>query len=175
MRLCIALMLLASGSGAFPVQADPLTPVYTSIQNCTPLQSLALPGRVITRTDATAASRCRGVAGYDLAVVEEDPRSWLAVLAGGRAYPLSVPMVQTFTLGHFPGITETKLVEWRVNAAGAPHAFIVRVHYQAPDAPANAASAQRSTLMVFDLRALPPRLLGMSPNNDTARRMADGE
>lgn len=161
--------------GVAAAEAQPLTPVYTTIQNCTPLQRLALPGRTITRTDATAAARCKGVAGIDLAVVEEDPRSWLAVLAPGGAYPLSREMVQDFKLGHFPSVTATKMVEWRVTAAGQPVALIVRLHYQDAEPSANGTLAQRSTLMVFDLRRLPPRLIGMTTNNDAARRMADSE
>lgn len=167
--------LVVCGLSLGAAEAQSLKPVYTPIQNCAPLQRLVLPGRTITRTDATAAARCKGVGGYDLAVVEEDPRSWLAVIAPGGTYPLSREMVQEFRLGHFPSVIDTKMVEWRVDGAGRPVAFIVRLHYQDPDTPADSPSARRSTLMVFSLAGLPPRLVGMTTDNAAARRMADGE
>ncbi|HRK24399.1 MAG TPA: hypothetical protein PLQ11_05545 [Beijerinckiaceae bacterium] len=165
-------MVWAASGGA---HAEPLTPVYSSIQNCTPLPRLELPGRTIVRTEATAAARCRGVGGFDLAVVEEDTRSWLAVIAPGGVHPLNRAMVQEFRHGHFPTITDNKVVEWRVDGQGQPRALIVRVHFTDPDMPATSPAARKSLLMVFDLRALPPRLAGTAPDNAGARRVADGE
>lgn len=165
------LVLLCAGQ----VQAQGLTSVYTSIQNCPALQSLAMADRTVSRAQGFGIMRCKGTGGLDLAVIDEDPRSWLAVIAGRFVYGLHQPMVQSFKLGHFPDVSTTKVVEWRVNGEGAPEAFIVRVHYQDPNVPATQANAQRTTLMVFSLRNLPPRLVGMTTDNAAARRMADGQ
>lgn len=154
--------------------AEPLTAAYTPIQNCPALTTLTLPDRTVSRAQGFGLMRCKGVGGFDLAIVDEDPRSWLAVIGPSGTYSLFNPMVQGFKLGHFPDISTTKVVEWRVTASGAPAAFIVRVQYQDPDVPATKASAQRSVLMVFDLRAMPPRLKGMTTGNSTARDLADG-
>ena len=159
---------------ALSAEAQGLSPVYTSIQNCPSLQSLTLADRTVSRAQGFGIMRCKGTGGLDLAVVDEDPRSWLAVIAGRYVYGLHAPMVQGFKLGHFPDISTTKVVEWRVNGEGSPEAFIVRVHYQDPNVPATQSNAQRSVLMVFSLRTLPPRLVGMTSDNGAARRMADG-
>jgi hypothetical protein len=165
--MCLGLVAAAA-------QAEPLKPVYTSLQDCPAIKSIALPERVVTASRYEGLRRCKGVAGYDLVVVDQDPRSFLVLEVGGRVHSLEEPMVRLFPLGHFPDISTTKAVEWRVDGRGRPAGFIVRVHYQDPNVPATAAAAQRSTLMVFDLRSLPPRMIGMTTDNAAARRLADG-
>jgi len=167
------LLILLAFCGDLPAQQA--RPVYSSIQNCPQIARVVLAERTIVGSASERLTRCEGPAGYRLIVVDQDPRSWLAVEVGGRAYSLYGPMVQFFTLGHFPDISPTRVVEWRLDAGGTPTALIVRVHYQDPDAPATSPSARKSTLMVFGLAGLPPRHLGSVADNDAARRLADAE
>lgn len=165
-------MGMALTAGAAGAQA--LTSVYTPLQNCPAIKSLVLPQRTVTASRYEGLYRCKGVAGHSLVVIDQDPRSFLVLEAHGQGHSLEEPMVRTFKLGHFPDISTTKVVEWRVDGQGRPAAFIVRVRYQDPNVPATAAAAQRSTLMVFDVRVMPPRLVGMTGDNAAARRLADG-
>lgn len=137
---------------------------YTSLQDCAPAPHLKLPARTIER----GAFRCDGVDSYSVYVVEDDPRSFLALERGKKLYSLEKPMVGDFSFGDFPNVAGAKKAEWRLDASGKAVGLIVRVSYLRT---ANGGAA--STLMVFDLRGSAPTLIGATGANEEARLLVD--
>ncbi len=152
-----------------PSRAETLHSQYTALQNCETLSRLKLPGRTIERGEGAGVFRCAGLDGFSVYVVEEDPRSFLALERGGRFFSLEQSMIGAFDLGCFPNVSGAKKAEWRLDPSGRVVGLIVRVAYLQKEPPGGPASA----LLAFDLRA-EPRLIGHAKTNEEARRLMDG-
>lgn len=161
----VAACLISSASLA----QDAIAPKYTSLQDCDAVKQLKLPNRLLTQRAGAGVFRCKGVAGYAVYVVDDDPRSFLVLERRKKLFSLEKPMVEEFSLGNFPNVTGAKKAEWRIDARGNAVALISRVAYQKADS-AKAAS----TLLVFDLRNGEPVLIGAATTNEEARQLADG-
>jgi hypothetical protein len=116
---------------------------------------------------STGIFRCKGVGGFSVYVVDEDPRSFLVVEREKKLFSLEAPMVGDFKLGDFPNVAGAKMAEWRLDPHGTPTGLIVRVSYQR-----SGSGAAASALLVFDLRG-EPLLLGSANTNEEARGMID--
>jgi hypothetical protein len=160
-------ILLSLCLAASPALAD-VQSLYTSLQDCVAVGRVQLPTRELVEAPDVGIRQCKGVGAFTVFMLDEDPRSFLALESGGHVYSLEQPMAAAFPLGQFPNVAATKLAEWRVDGAGKPQALIVRVSYLDADT-----SEPRSTLMVFNLRAFPPQFLGYAARNEEARILAD--
>jgi len=157
--LFAALAFLASFSTSWANDSQ-----YTTLQECAQLQSYSVNGETYEAVGSTYISQCPGVGGWALIVVEQEPRSFIVLDNGERAYSLESDILD---VGDFPNVTATKLAEWRLDAQGRPVALIFRVSYMR-------GNAAKTILMVQDLRIMPPALIGTTTSNEKARRLADG-
>jgi hypothetical protein len=153
---------------AAPAAAAQGQSLYSDLQNCPQVSRLRLPDRVIESGRASSVSRCEGVGGYTVYVVDDDPRSFLALERGGRMFSLERPMSTGFRLGAMPNVAGSKKAEWRLDARGEAAGLIVRVSYQRTDG----SRAPGSTLLVFDLRGV-PAYVGAAKTNEEARDLVD--
>jgi hypothetical protein len=60
-----------------PAAAAALKSQYSSLQDCETLDRLKLPSRTLEKSASTGIFRCKGVGGFSVYVVDEDPRSFL--------------------------------------------------------------------------------------------------
>lgn len=157
--LLTALAFLASFSTAWANDSQ-----YTTLQECAQLQSYSVDGQSYEAAGSTYISQCPGRGGWALIVVEQEPRSFIVLDNGERAYSLEADMLD---VGDFPNVTATKLAEWRLDSQGRPVALIFQVSYMS-------GNAAKTMLMVQDLRIMPPALIGTTTSNVKARKLADG-
>jgi hypothetical protein len=152
---------------AAPAAAEALESQYSSLRDCETLDRLKLPSRTLEKGASTGIFRCKGVGGFIVYVVDEDPRSFLVVEREKTLFSLEKPMVGDFKLGDFPNVAGAKMAEWRLDSHGRPAGLIVRVSYQR-----SGSGAAASALFVFDLRG-EPVLLGSTDTNEEARSLID--
>lgn len=152
---------------------QPLRSIYTSLQRCKPVERLELPERTLEQAKGFGISRCPGVNGYSLYVIDDDPRSWVVLERSKRLMPLERQMVTEFTLGNFPNVASSRNAEWRVDRRGKAIGLIVRIAYQHHDVSANSPASQASALFTFDVTGPEPVLLGIAQNNAEARQLVD--
>ncbi|WGJ16081.1 hypothetical protein QEV83_07515 [Methylocapsa sp. D3K7] len=150
-----------------------LRSLYTTLQKCKSVERLQLPERTLGQAKGSGILRCRGINGYSIYVIDDDPRSWLVLERDNRLAPLDRQMVSDFKIGNFPNVAGSKNVEWRVDRHGKAVGLIVRVSYQRSDISANSPASQASALFAFDIRDFPPSLLGIAQNNAEARELLD--
>jgi hypothetical protein len=166
----IGVMLL---QGSALAAGPKLHSLYTSLQKCKAVKKLELPERTLEQGAGTGISRCRGVNGYSVYVIDEDPRSWLVLERSKKLAPLDRQMVREFKLGNFPNVAPAKNAEWRVDRKGKASGLIVRVFYQRNDVSANSPASQVSTLFAFQVKNEQPVFLGVAANNAEARKLVD--
>lgn len=147
---CVAL-ILATLIAAVPAQAENY--VYTSLEDCKVTEQV--------EEGAYAELSCPAPDGWGVRIIDFDSRSHLILSHLGKDYSLQRDMIEEFSFGQFPGVG--RKAEWVVGPQG-PEALIVRMHYMKDDTP-------RSILFVFGLYP-EPRLLGTTPSNEQARRIA---
>ena len=111
----------------------------------------------------TWLGECAGPKGWWLNVVAEDPRSWVVVDNGEKAYPLYREMVEKFTPGDMPNVTGK--AEWVTDLRGDPVSLILPVAHMRDGKGA-------ITFMVFGLGKLPPRFIGYAAKLKGARQLA---
>ncbi|MBX7220558.1 MAG: hypothetical protein K1Y36_11475 [Blastocatellia bacterium] len=122
--LC-ALALLFSGAGSFQgslpttATADTVESVYTDLSQCQTVK--------VNQERASSITKCPGVGGYHLLILDDDARMSVTVVApGGKEHPLEY--WHTITNGFS---TVGQKAEWRVirqNGKLVPIALIVRVN-----------------------------------------------
>lgn len=170
---CLAAFCFMLNHGAVLAAGPKLRSLYTSLQKCKSVERLQLPERTLKQAKGSGILRCRGINGYSIYVIDDDPRSWLVLERENRLAPLDRQMVSDFKIGNFPNVAGSKNAEWRVDRRGKAVGLIVRVSYQRSDISANSPASQASALFAFDIRDFPPSLLGIAQNNAEARELLD--
>jgi hypothetical protein len=138
---------------------------YTSLVQCK-----ALPTE--TAEDASASiARCPGRDGFTVLLTSGDSRSWLVFKHPTGGTSDLMQDVMRLTPGQFPAIAG-RMLEWRTPSPGAhATAVIFRVGGSDPDDPNKPAKA---VLLVGRITDGKVQVIGAAPNNEDARRMADG-
>ena len=148
---------------AAPACAQSVQYSSLKLKDCPAEKNLRLPDQDVTAN----AVRCKAPAGWQLFVVDEDPRSYVVLGQGEGKNRRLFSTLTDVQLGQFPNIGETP-AEWRLDAAGKPYAFIVRLRFQDNANPEQG----RSRLIVYRLDK-GPRFVGHYATNEQARAAAD--
>ncbi|MBW7982484.1 hypothetical protein [Enterobacillus tribolii] len=148
--------------------ATELTSIYTSTKGGSCAE---LTGELAQTYEKRSldAGLCEGVKNWRVLIAITDPRSWIELEQDKKTlWSLGQVALGPDAIGNFPNMDAEK-VEWRMDNAGQPRAFIFRQSAQDRDNP----EKEISRLYVVSLAGQEPMLCGMAKTNEEARLMAD--
>lgn len=150
------------------------TSMYTPVT----APACASPRPEIAKTYATrhlGVEECPAPPPYLLFIVSDDARSWFDLRRDDRMWSTEQRVVyerDILALGHFPNVSGSAVVEWRLDEQGEPAALIIRLRLVDPAGDARK-GATLSRLLVVGLAGAEPCDLGLAASNEDARLLAD--
>lgn len=164
----LAGVLLGCAMNGNVATASELTSVYSSTKSGTCAELTGKLTQVYEKRELDAGL-CEGVKNWRVLIAVTDPRSWIELEQDNKTlWSLEQVALGPDAIGNFPNMDAEK-VEWRVDKAGQPQAFIFRQSAQDRDNP----DKEISRLYVVSLAGQEPQLCGMAKTNEEAHAMAD--